>query len=58
MRRRQEVKEEFGVEAGGPIESIDAKNTQQNVHWFMQVFIQDDDNNEKNIQQQNHTVTQ
>ena len=49
MRRRQQVQEEFGVEACGAINPVNAEGTQQNVHGLMKAFVQDNCENQRAV---------
>lgn len=52
----QEIEEEFRVESWGPVKAVDAEAAEEDVHGLVQVFIEEDDCDEGDVDKQNHAV--
>lgn len=52
----QEIEEEFRVESWGPVKAVDAEAAEEDVHGLVQVFIEEDDCDEGEVDKQNHAV--
>lgn len=54
----QDVPEELGVKAGRPVQAVDAQVAQEDVHGFVESFIQNNDANNGHVDHPDHTVVQ